>query len=149
MAIRGVVTRGYGNGTFNGTIPLAVLRGYIAAAASAPTFTGTIPDQTIPLGYLDVATGLSSYFAEVTSYTIDPAVATGWTFNTSDATLTVNPNTVGTFGNYIVTGTGPGGSVDSNGFSVTITGTPSVRTFKPERENRTISVKRENRNFET
>ena len=33
MAIRTVVTRGYGNGTFNGTIGLAVLRGYIAAAA--------------------------------------------------------------------------------------------------------------------
>ena len=28
MAIRTVVTRGYGNGTFNGTIPLVVLRGY-------------------------------------------------------------------------------------------------------------------------
>jgi hypothetical protein len=33
MAIRTIVTRGYGNGTFNGTIPLVVLRGYIAGAA--------------------------------------------------------------------------------------------------------------------
>lgn len=33
MAIRTVITRGYGNGTFNGTIGLVVLRGYIAAAA--------------------------------------------------------------------------------------------------------------------
>lgn len=33
MAIRTVVTRGFGNGTFNGTIALVVLRGYIAAAA--------------------------------------------------------------------------------------------------------------------
>ncbi len=28
MAIRTVVTRGFGNGTFNGTIPLVVTRGY-------------------------------------------------------------------------------------------------------------------------
>jgi hypothetical protein len=28
MAIRTVVTRGYGNGTFSGTIPLVVTRGY-------------------------------------------------------------------------------------------------------------------------
>ena len=33
MAIRTVVTGGFGNGTFNGTIPLVVLRGYVAAAA--------------------------------------------------------------------------------------------------------------------
>ena len=35
MAIRTVVTRGYGNGTFNGTIPLVVRRGY-----TAPVFVG-------------------------------------------------------------------------------------------------------------
>jgi hypothetical protein len=28
MAIRSVVTRGFGNGTFNGTIPLVVTHGY-------------------------------------------------------------------------------------------------------------------------
>ena len=31
MAIRTVVTRGYGNGTFDGTIALVVLRGYVPA----------------------------------------------------------------------------------------------------------------------
>ena len=31
MAIRTVVTRGYGNGTFNGTIALVTLRGYVAS----------------------------------------------------------------------------------------------------------------------
>lgn len=33
MAIRTVVTRGFGNGTFNGTIALVTLRGFIAGAA--------------------------------------------------------------------------------------------------------------------
>ena len=35
MAIRTVVTRGFGNGTFNGTIALVTLRGYIAAVVAA------------------------------------------------------------------------------------------------------------------
>ena len=29
MAIRTVITRGFGNGTFTGTIPLVVTRGYV------------------------------------------------------------------------------------------------------------------------
>ena len=33
MAIRTVVTRGYGNGTYNGTMPLVVLRGYVSGDA--------------------------------------------------------------------------------------------------------------------
>ena len=37
MAIRTVVTRGFGNGTFNGTIALVVRRGYAAAVAAAVT----------------------------------------------------------------------------------------------------------------
>ena len=35
MAIRTVVTRGYGNGTFDGTIALLVVRGYLSAEAPA------------------------------------------------------------------------------------------------------------------
>jgi hypothetical protein len=34
MAIATVVTRGYGNGTITGTIPLVVTRGYMAAAST-------------------------------------------------------------------------------------------------------------------
>ena len=40
MAIRALVTRGYGNGTFNGTIPLVVLRGYNSSAVA--TVLGSI-----------------------------------------------------------------------------------------------------------
>lgn len=40
MAIRTVITRGYGNGTFNGTIGLLVLRGYQSSAVTgAPIAT--------------------------------------------------------------------------------------------------------------
>lgn len=40
MAIRTVVTRGFGNGTYNGTIPLVVPRGYAAGEALAATDEG-------------------------------------------------------------------------------------------------------------
>lgn len=37
MAIRTIVTRGYGNGTFNGTIPLVVTRGFAPAESVVAT----------------------------------------------------------------------------------------------------------------
>lgn len=37
MAIRGLVTRGYGNGVFNGNIAGLVYRGYVAAVSFIPT----------------------------------------------------------------------------------------------------------------
>lgn len=40
MAIRDVVTRGYGNGTFDGTITLVTLRGYAIAEVIENTGTG-------------------------------------------------------------------------------------------------------------
>lgn len=50
MAIRTVVTRGYGNGTFNGTIGLVVLRGYGAGAAAPDAVEEFVP----PLVYSPV-----------------------------------------------------------------------------------------------
>ena len=40
MAIRTVLTRGYGNGTFNGTIALAVTRGYATGPPGTPPVAG-------------------------------------------------------------------------------------------------------------
>ena len=40
MAIRTVVTRGFGNGTFNGTIALLVVRGYKTGVLTV-AFTGS------------------------------------------------------------------------------------------------------------
>jgi len=39
MAIRTVVTRGYGNGTFSGTIALVVTHGYAIGAAAVVTIS--------------------------------------------------------------------------------------------------------------
>lgn len=42
MAIRTVVTRGYGNGTFNGTIALVVTRGYAIGSAYVGIVDATV-----------------------------------------------------------------------------------------------------------
>ena len=50
MAIRTVVTRGYGNGTFNGTIPLVVLRGYTSAVQlDVSAFTVSPPARSLSI----------------------------------------------------------------------------------------------------
>ena len=49
MAIRTVITRGYGNGTFDGTIALVVARGYtVGAAVAAPTPAVEVPAVAAP-----------------------------------------------------------------------------------------------------
>lgn len=45
MAIRTVVTRGYGNGTFTGTIGLVVARGYLASAAAVEEEPAAAPAE--------------------------------------------------------------------------------------------------------
>lgn len=51
MAIRTVVTRGFGNGTFNGTIPLVTLRGYISDVVVVPDLPGLEWSATGKLDY--------------------------------------------------------------------------------------------------
>ena len=64
MAIRTVITRGFGNGTFNGTIALVATRGYSIGAV-------VIFD---PLGFL-VRVPPRSFQVEVKPRTFDVAVA--------------------------------------------------------------------------
>lgn len=51
MAVKHLFTRGYGNGTFNGTIALVVLRGYIA---------GEPPVGIIPCPPVSASVGLAA-----------------------------------------------------------------------------------------
>lgn len=54
MAIRTVITRGFGNGTFNGTIALVVPRGYISGDAAPPVVVAIRTD-------IGVRPGMSHY----------------------------------------------------------------------------------------
>lgn len=123
MAIRLVVTRGFGNGSFSGSIADIVRHGYTAGALPAPVFSGTIPNISLDEGGRATEYDLGAYFTGATSYSISPAIEPGWVFNTSTGILTVNPKTPGTYGDYVVTGTNASGSDASNSFGITVTAT--------------------------
>jgi hypothetical protein len=54
MAIRTVVTRGYGNGTFNGTIKDVTLRGYsIGVALTLAVYTASVFANPTPTRNLE------------------------------------------------------------------------------------------------
>jgi hypothetical protein len=63
---------------------------------------------------------LSDYFSGATSYAIDPAVETGWTFNTSTGALEIDTDDEGTFGPYTITATNDEGNTDGNAFTVKV-----------------------------
>ena len=119
MSVATILTRGLGNGTFDGTIPDIVLSGH-TIGASAPSLLGNIPDISATYQGSNVETDLSAYFSGATSYAIAPAVETGWTFNTSTGVLTVDTDEAGTFGTYVVTASNVNGDTDSNAFSVVV-----------------------------
>lgn len=57
MAINTIITRGFGNGTYNGTIALVVPRGFIAGAVVATTtidIEGTVEVERTPSGTVEV-----------------------------------------------------------------------------------------------
>ena len=66
MSIRHVVTRGYGNGTFNGTIADVVTRGYIDVSAVSAAVTGT---AAAGLTEADVVTGGKTVIITLTNDT--------------------------------------------------------------------------------
>lgn len=83
----------------------------------APPFSGSFSDLFITTN-TEKTIDYSGYFVGATSYSISPAVETGWTFNTSTGVLTILQSDVGQFGPYTITGTNVGGSTNSNAFYV-------------------------------
>lgn len=100
--------------------------GNAGGTASAPVFTGTIPDISLTEGAAGATYDLSTYFTSATSYSIAPAVEAGWTFNTSTGVLTVDPLVAGVYGGYVVTGTNGVGSTNSNSFTATVVAATSA-----------------------
>jgi len=95
------------------------------------TFSGVLSDvqaRTSDTKTIDY----SGYFSDATSYSISPAVESGWSFNTSTGILTITDSVVGNYGAYTITGEGTGASADSNTFYVdVIAATVGGRYGKP------------------
>lgn len=89
-------------------------------AVAPPVFAGTIADISVNKDSGTYQYDYSSYFTGATSYSISPAVETGWSFNTSTCVLTIDTDDANIFGPYIITATNAGGTDDSNAFSVTV-----------------------------
>jgi hypothetical protein len=63
---------------------------------------------------------LAAYFSGATTFAIDPAVETGWTFDGNTGLLSIDTDDEDTFGPYTVTATNASGDTDSNAFTVKV-----------------------------
>jgi hypothetical protein len=93
---------------------------YAGIISAVPEVAGVIGNISAPFDTGEHEYDLSQYFAGASSYAIDPALETGWSFNTSSGLLTIDTDDEGSFGPYIVTATNASGGVDSNGFTVKV-----------------------------
>jgi hypothetical protein len=119
MSIAHVITGGFGNGTFAGEIRQIMLDGFFDSAVP-PVFIETIPNLVAGFDTGSHEFDLSDKAAGETSYSIAPALETGWSFNTDTGVLTVDTDDAGTFGPYTVTYTNSAGDTDSNAFHVQV-----------------------------
>jgi hypothetical protein len=126
---------------------LVLQQNNLLEADSAPTFQGTIPDifERKDTGTHDY--DLSPYFIGADSYSISPAVETGWSFNTSTAALTIDTDALGLFGPYTVTATNAFGTADSNAFDVEVA-VKNTGAGRPKKPRRRLLVEINGQDFE-
>lgn len=101
-------------------IPIPKLRISEIATEQAPVFTGQIPNQSAAFNSGTYQYDLSTYFSGATSYSIDPAVEAGWSFDTNTGILEIDTDAEGAFGAYTVTATNIRGNTDSNAFTISV-----------------------------
>jgi len=98
----------------------AVGYAYGGIISAVPEFDGPIGNIAAGFDSGTHAYDLAQFFSGATSYAIDPAVETGWTFDTGSGLLTIDTDDEGTFGPYTVTATNASGDTDSNTFTVKV-----------------------------
>ena len=86
--------------------------------ASAPTLLGSIPNLSAAFDSGTHQYDLSQYFANADTYAIDPALETGWSFDTNTGILTIDTDVEDTFGPFTVTATNGNGDTESNAFLI-------------------------------
>jgi hypothetical protein len=118
MPLATVVTRGYGNGTFDGAIREVVTRGFLGPLA--PTLVVSIPQVSLPFNVGPRTFPTAPYFVGQLTYAIAPAVPAGWSFDTGTGVLTALTDTKGRFGSYVVTASNSAGDTASNAFFVVV-----------------------------
>lgn len=102
-------------------VPIPKLQVSAKVGAPPPLIVGQIPGISTVLNSGNHDYDLSVYFSGATSYSISPALETGWSFNTGTGVLTIDTDAASVFGPYTVTATNTNGSTPSNAFGVTVT----------------------------
>lgn len=141
----------------NPVIPMIIPDGTIAAsdrshflnlysgidlgAVTAPVFAGTIPDIRVKEKSGTYTYDYSGYFTgTVDSYSISPAVPSGYSFDTTTAILVVDSKYKGDFGPFTITATNAGGSDSSNAFGVSTFAAAASPTRVSQRKPRQIMI---------
>jgi hypothetical protein len=93
---------------------------YGGIVSATPEFHGPLGNISAGFDTGSHEYDLSVYFSGATSYAIDPAIETGWAFDTGSALLTIDTDDEATFGPYTVTATNASGDTDSNAFTVKV-----------------------------
>lgn len=99
-------------------LPLRQL--FFGGAGAPPTLITNISDIAVTDVQPTYTFNFAANFGGATFYSISPAVASGWSFNVSTATLTIDTDVLGTFGPFAITAFNGTGSVASNQFSVVV-----------------------------
>lgn len=89
-------------------------------APQPPTLLGQIPNLSAVFDSGTHQYDLSDYFANADTYAIDPAVETGWSFDTNTGILEIDTDDEDTFGPFTVTATNANGDTESNAFTVRV-----------------------------
>ncbi len=95
----------------------------VAQAQVAPTFSGTIPNQTADIGSaysLDASTYFTQTNSDTITYTSSGSLPAGVTLNSSTGVLSGTPTVIGTYSNIIIIATDNDGATSSNSFSITV-----------------------------
>lgn len=85
-----------------------------------PVLLGLIPNISAAANSGTHQYDLGFYFSGATSYAIDPAVESGWSFDTGTGILEIDTDDEDTFGPYTVTATNAQGDTESNAFTVRV-----------------------------
>jgi hypothetical protein len=106
---------------------------------SPPVFQGTIPDIFQRRDTGSHQYNLGAYFIGADSYSISPAVETGWSFDTNTGVLTIDTDAIGLFGPFTVTATNAFGDTPSNAFDVEVA-VKNTGAGRPKRPRRRLLV---------
>lgn len=113
-------TLSYPDGSVDIEDRYALLSLYAGNISAAPVWEDVIGNISAGFDTGEHSFDIAFFFSGGETYAIDPAVETGWTFDTNTGLLTIDTDDEGVFGPYTVTATNASGSTAGNPFIVKV-----------------------------